>query len=125
MEHKLYFDEDRDVFYIHLIGDVTPEGYIEINQAYNHWEGGSPKKIIIDLTRTNMSTMVPWNRETRKRVSAQTEPFSSDTKVAVIGVTGISRMVMKIAFNVLGVTKTGKFFKSEGEALVWLKGDNV
>lgn len=121
MKHKLYFNEAQGVFHIHIIGDITPEGYIEINQTYNTWESGRPKKVIIDLTETNMSTMVPWDRETRQRVSKSTEAFTSDTKVAVIGVAGISRMVMKIAFNVLGVVKTGRFFKTEAEALAWLK----
>lgn len=121
MDHKLYLDEEQGVFYIHIIGNITPEGYIEINQTYNSWKGGKPKKVIIDLTETNMSTMVPWDRETRQRVSRSTEKFSSDTKVAVIGVSGISRMVMKIAFSVLGVVKTGRFFKTKEEALAWLK----
>ncbi|MBN2379304.1 STAS/SEC14 domain-containing protein [candidate division WOR-3 bacterium] len=121
MDHRLYLDEEQDVFHIHIVGDITPEGYIAINRTYNTWEGGKPKKVIIDLTETNMSTMVPWDRETRQRVTKSTEPFTSDTKVAVIGVTGISRMVMKIAFNVLGVVKTGRFFKTEAEALAWLK----
>lgn len=122
MDHKIEYDEARDVLFIHLVGDITPENYIELNRMYKEWPGEKPKKILIDLTRTELSTWVPWDRETRKRVNQSIEPFSADTKVAVLGVTAISKMVMKIAFNVLGVIKTSKFFSSEADALVWLKG---
>ena len=108
------------MFHVDIVGSITPDGYIEINKTYNTWAGGRPEKVIIDITETDMSTMVPWDRETRKRVNQSTEQFAASTKVAVIGSTTVTRMVMKIALSILGVLKTGKFFKTEEAALKWL-----
>ncbi|MBN2380576.1 STAS/SEC14 domain-containing protein [candidate division WOR-3 bacterium] len=121
MKHRINFDEGHGVLNIHFVGEITPEEYIALNEKYKSWPGEKPKRILIDLSETDLSTWVPWDRETRKRVNRSIEPFSKDTKVAVLGVTAISKMVMKIAFNVLGVIKTSKFFNTKQEAIFWLK----
>jgi len=45
-------------------------------------------------------------------------------KAGIIGASPISMMMAKIMMSILGKSKKTRFFKSESEALVWLKGEH-
>ncbi|MBD3286604.1 hypothetical protein GF338_09740 [candidate division WOR-3 bacterium] len=124
-KHRMYENNKYDVIHIEVVGSITPEGYMAINKRYSTWETGKPEKVIIDLSETDMSSMVPWDRPIRKKVKDSTEQFSPNAKVAVIGAdtSAISQLVMKITLNILGAIKTSKFFDNVEEALAWLEGE--
>ncbi|MBD3286652.1 STAS/SEC14 domain-containing protein, partial [candidate division WOR-3 bacterium] len=44
-------------------------------------------------------------------------------KVAVVGASPGARMIAKVALAITGVSKISRFFKTEDEALAWLKGN--
>jgi len=125
-KHRVYVNQEHGVLHIEVVGSITPEGYIAINKRYNTWESGKPEKVIIDLSETDMSSMVPWDRPIRKKVKEETEKFAPNAKVAVIGAdaSAISQLVMKITLNILGAIKTSKFFDNVEEAITWLKGNS-
>jgi hypothetical protein len=120
MKHELLFNDKLNTFFLRLVDEITPEDYIAINEFYKTLKEPKPQKVLIDITRTKMTTWKAWDRKTRDKVNASILPFPSGTRVAVVGATPVSRMVLKVALGVYKAIKTSRFFKTEDEALGWL-----
>jgi hypothetical protein len=61
-------------------------------------------------------------KEARQVIKSRSDEIPLD-KFAVIGASPSVRMIAKIVLSLLGRSDSSKFFKTEGEALAWLKGD--
>lgn len=124
MGFKLDFNEQKGVLYIIFVEEVTPDDVCKINNLNEMVPREKTEKIIVDISSTKMSTWAkPWDRETRRRVAESVPPNPLKSKVAIIGSSSVSRMLTKVGLTVIGKIKDSKFFKSEEDALAWLKGD--
>ena len=122
MKYKVWFDHEKDVLYIQTFDKLGKEEvYGIVNDVNKELKGKGPKQSIVDLTHGS-SAMV--DREARKtfREVGTPEAFASE-KIAVFGASPTVRMLAKVILAITGVSKRTRFFKTEQEALAWLKGE--
>ena len=62
------------------------------------------------------------DRETRHIIQKGALNFEFQ-KVALVGVSPVTRMIAKVILVILGNVKGSSFFETEEEAIAWLKGD--
>jgi alpha-L-fucosidase len=60
------------------------------------------------------------DQEARKALKQFSDTLKFD-KVAVTGANPATRMIMKIASSIMGISKITRFLKTDEEALAWLK----
>jgi hypothetical protein len=65
-------------------------------------------------------TLVKMDKETRKEFSKAQETARLD-KIAMFGANPMTRMTAKVVEVVTGNAGRSKFFKTEAQALAWLK----
>jgi len=76
--------------------------------------------VLVDMSQDkNPSSM---SKEARKAYKEHAAAINTE-KVAMVGANPVTRMTAKIALSVLGQSDRTRFFKSEEEAFVWLKGE--
>ncbi len=123
MGFKFETRDPDEILRIVFDGEITPDNICEINKLYADESKEGTQKILVDISQTKMSTWAtPWDRETRRRVAASVPANPPKSKVAIIGSSSISRMITKVGLSVIGKIKDSRFFKSEEEAVAWLKG---
>ncbi|MBD3285310.1 hypothetical protein GF338_03135 [candidate division WOR-3 bacterium] len=76
--------------------------------------------VLVDMSHDKDPSSM--SKEARKAYAEHTEIIKPE-KVAMVGANPVARMVAKIALSIMGRSDITKFFKTEDEALAWLKGD--
>ncbi len=115
-ENRLHLDEDN-IIRITIVGELDEETQIRINDAgyklMNTVEG--KVNALIDLNKAGKT--LPGARKRQIEISE----YEKTAKVALFGLHPVARVV---ASFFMGVTKKKdiRFFKTEKEALAWLKG---
>lgn len=75
--------------------------------------------VLVDMSQDkNPSSMTKEARKAYKEHAAIIKP----DKVAMMGASPVTRMFAKIALGVMGESDKTRFFKTEEEAISWLKG---
>lgn len=121
MKYKTWFDNEKDVLYVQVFDKLGKEdAHGIINDVNKALEGRSHKPSIVDLTQGTPS-VDKEAREAFKEIAIP-EAFTSE-KVAVFGASPGVRMIAKVLLTVTGFSKRTRFFKTEDEALRWLKGE--
>ncbi|MBN2379317.1 STAS/SEC14 domain-containing protein [candidate division WOR-3 bacterium] len=120
MKHRIDFDEKQGVLFIRIVKDVSPEEFLEVNKLIASMPQEKRKRILIDAS----DAVIPkWNREMREAIFRGTSATPPNTLTAVTGLSPALRVFSKTIINIAGKHSETKFFKSEEEALSWLKGD--
>lgn len=119
MNYMIWYDEDEGVLYLKTYTLLTVKEIEEILPLMaEHFKDRSHRYILADMT-DNHSGFV--DREARRLLKERANQIIFD-KMAVIGAGPATRMITKVALNVLGKTDQTRFHKTEKEALAWLKG---
>jgi hypothetical protein len=119
VRHKVFFDEEKGVAVIIHYDIIHADDAREmIDVLETILEGKSPKLLLDDSSRVSASRM---DKETRKIFMGAGEKVGLD-RVAVFGADSMTRMMSKIIFTIAGKIDSTKYFKTEEEALSWLKG---
>ncbi|MBD3284762.1 hypothetical protein GF359_00335 [candidate division WOR-3 bacterium] len=77
--------------------------------------------ILIDLSKGPAATL---DKEARKALKDAAMPDMFE-KIAIYGANPAMRMIAKIIFKITGSSESTRFYKSEEEAIAWLKGQEV
>jgi anti-anti-sigma factor len=113
-ELVIKLEKRGDVTLFDLQGDVTTFAEPHINEAYKNAHDVGTSKILLKfyedayINSGGIAVLIQMLAETRK----------NDQNVAI---TGLSKHFQKI-FNMVGITKFAKIYKSEKEALEGLSG---
>lgn len=119
MKHKIAYDEEEGILRIQYIGEIIPDEYRQTAEEVLKMPEENLKRILVDISQT-VTPM--WNRETRGMLAKST-PTIEGSRVAVIGASAAIRIISK-AFVHIGKTQSQtRFFKTEEEAVAWLKGE--
>jgi hypothetical protein len=120
VRHRAYYDEENGVARIvHYDVIYADDARQLVDTLKTLLEGKSPKLLLDDSTRVSASKM---DKETRKIFMGAGDAVELD-RVAVFGADPMTRMMSKIVFTVAGKIDSTKYFKTEEEALRWLKGE--
>ena len=114
-ENRIYLGEDN-IVRLTILGEVDEETEIGINEACYKFMNMVEGKMhaLIDLNRAGKTS--PGARKRQKEISEH----EKTGKVALFGLHPVARVV---ASFVMGISKNQdmRFFKTEEEALAWLK----
>ncbi|MBD3286603.1 hypothetical protein GF338_09735 [candidate division WOR-3 bacterium] len=120
LRHEVYYDDEngvaRIVHYDLIYADDARE-FLKILEVL--YTDKSPKLLLDDSSRVSAAKM---DKETRQIFMGAGEKLGID-KVAVFGADPMTRMMSKIIFTIAGKIDSTKYFKTEDEALKWLKGE--
>lgn len=118
MKYELWYDEGRGVLYLKTFTLLTREdieGLLPLVEK--HFEGKPHRHLLADMSE-NPAGFV--DQEARRLLKSEADSIRFD-KFAVVGASPATRMITKIAITLLGKSDVSRFFKTEEEALAWLK----
>ncbi|MBN2246782.1 MAG: STAS/SEC14 domain-containing protein [Candidatus Aminicenantes bacterium] len=121
MQHKVSYDEKNELVRIDVIGGIDEGDPEEMNQKFlKNVEGKPYKQLLIDLRESDPTG---GHNERRKELyDAVADAGFED--VALFGTTSATRLVVKVIIKLgtMGKRKMNiEFFKTEEEAVNWLK----
>lgn len=120
IRHKIYYDEQNSVARIEHYDTVNADDARRIVDAVAKLlEGKEHRYMMDDISRVSMAKL---DKETRKEFAKAGERIQLE-KIAMVGADPMTRMMSKVVVTLSGDAKRTKFFKTEKEALAWLKGD--
>lgn len=117
--YKVWFDADAGVLYVKTFKTIDAEDIHRLMPEVEKSLEGRPHRYIIGDLSQNPSDLL--TKEARQAFKRYTDTVNYD-RIAVIGVNPITRMIVKIAVTIIGQSGKTRFFKTETEALAWLKG---
>lgn len=118
-KYEVRYDEKVGALRIQTFDTLTKDDVHDIMSAVERELVGKDEKryVLVDLSQGS-SDMV--DKEARQAFKKASDP-SNFTKVALFGANPAVRMLAKVVLVVSGVSKKTRFFKSEAEALAWLR----
>jgi hypothetical protein len=117
--YKMWFDAEQGVLYVKTFKTIDAgEIHQLIPQVDKSLEGKPRRYIIGDLSENPTD---PLTKEARQAFKQYANSINYD-RIAVIGVNPFTRMVVKIGVKIVGQSDKTRFFKTEAQALAWLKG---
>jgi hypothetical protein len=117
MNHEVRFDEKQYILHVRFVEEVTPEEYREVSQHILSMPEAKRQRILIDVSEASMPK---WSREVRQALAESTDT-PVNTRTAVIGISPALRVLSKAIIRVAGKHSETRFFKTEEEAIRWLK----
>jgi hypothetical protein len=121
MNHKVYCDETQNILYIRFVGKVDASGYRKVAEQINALPVEKRLQLIVDLS----DAAAPfWDRKTRQ-VLADGTVQSDKSRMAVFGASPAIRVIAKMMLIALGQRDRTRFFKTEAQALAWLKEEKL
>lgn len=119
MNYKAWFNEDNGVLYVKTFKTMDEKDVHDLMPRIEElFENRKPRLILGDLAENPSDPLTKEARQAFKEYS--TVDYD---RIAVIGVNPFTRMIVKIAVKIVGQADKTRFFKTEEEALTWLKGD--
>jgi len=119
MKHKVYYDEENKVMVLRVIGEYTLEDAEETTRVMEKiTEEKGIQSLMADLTQTPPKL----DKKVREMMREQAERYDLG-KMALVITNPAVRMIGKIVISTMGSGDTTRFFKTDEEALAWLKGD--
>lgn len=120
MKYKVWYNEEVEALYIQTFERLTKDDVGEIMARVNATlEGRQRRFVMVDLSEGS-SDMV--DKEARQAFKEIADPDDFE-KLAVFGANPSVRMLAKVVLAITGVSSKTRFFKTEAQALRWLKGE--
>jgi hypothetical protein len=117
--YETWYDEKHEVLYLKTFHTMTEEDVREaMALSETKYKGIDIQYALVDMSE---ATAEPISKGARKAFKEHTG-IMNYKKVAVVGANPAVRMLAKVALAVIGKSKVTRFFKTEAEALAWLKG---
>lgn len=121
-KYELSYNDKDDVLCLRILGVVTGEDLRELMPLVQKmFEGKARRCALIDMSQTVQVDSKVMTKEMREAYKELTDLMDSD-KSAIFGASPAVCMMAKIALAITKRSKSTRFFKTEEEALVWLKG---
>jgi hypothetical protein len=116
MEHKIWYDEEKQVIHLQVKGDLSSEETLVLGKKCNEMLEGKPyRQMIVDLQGfKNMES-----RETRTVSNAMLNQ-AGITDVAYVGASAVARMIAKVLMKLGSLKAASDFFKGFDEANIWI-----
>ena len=119
MKHETKFDPQTGIMYMKIKGSYTIEEAIETEKFMKtQTKDRDSYMLLADLREAPASL----DKEVRRRLQGEIADQELE-KVAMIVTNPGVRMIGKIVIATMGKSKNTRFFKTEEEALAWLKGN--
>ena len=119
MKHKVYYDEENKVLVLRVIGEYTIEDAEETTKVMEKiTDEKGVQSFLADLTQTPPKL----DKKVRQLMREQSERYNLG-KMALVITNPAVRMIGKIVISTMGSGDSTGFFKTEEEALAWLKGE--
>lgn len=119
MNYKLWYDAERKIIYLKTFKTMTAEDVHQLMaQAAEEFEGKEADFSLIDMTDAGTEHLGKDTRDAFKQYADSLEY----KKIAIVGANPVTRMLARVALAVTGKSKIARFFKTEAQALEWLKG---
>jgi|GEM_PF-875961 len=123
-KYILSYDNENDILYLKLLGLVYAEDLPEFIPRYQKLLADKPRRyLLIDMVESVKMDPSTLNKEMRNAYKELLDQIDID-KAAIFGTTPAMRMVARIALALSKWSNTTKFFKTEDEALGWLKEES-
>ncbi|NLI97722.1 STAS/SEC14 domain-containing protein [bacterium] len=119
MNYEMWFDEKNGVLYVKTLAMLERADVEDIIPEVAEMLAGKEHRYILGDLAQNPSGLL--TKDARTAFKENAENLQVD-KIAIIGANPSIRMIAKIALTIMGKSDIAKFFKTEEEALVWLKG---
>lgn len=120
MNYEMWYNEEHGVLYFKSFRTVKEADVHEIVPLMNKLlEGKEHRYVLADLTEAEQN---PITKEARRAFKQYAGPTDYE-KVAIVGAKPIARMATKIILTIMRSSHITQFFKTESEALAWLKGE--
>ncbi|MBN2379316.1 STAS/SEC14 domain-containing protein [candidate division WOR-3 bacterium] len=120
MNYKIWFDKELGVARFKVLAMLTEEDVNEYIPGLNKLLRGKEYRCVLGDLSENPPGMLDGSA--RKAFKSQAKELDWD-KIAFFGAAPASRMLAKAAVFALGMSKITRFFKTEEEAISWLKGE--
>jgi hypothetical protein len=119
VKHELFFDEEKNVIVLRVKGSFNIQDAIETTDKMD--ELGKNKKRILVLA--DLREAPPnLDKDVRQLMKDLSKRMKME-KFAMIVTNPAVRIIGKIVIATMGNAKGSAFFKTEEEALQWLKGE--
>lgn len=120
MNYTIRYDEEHDALYVKTLAMLTAEDVHEmIPKIKEIFKGKGHRRVIGDISQNPAGLL---SKDARNAFRSFADELVFD-KIAIIGANPATRMIAKIALQVMGRANVSRFFQSEEEALDWLKGE--
>jgi hypothetical protein len=120
LRHEIFYDEGCGAARIVHYDEITADDARQIVDAVAEiLKDKEHRYMIDDGTRVTLTKM---DKETRKEFAKAGERIQLE-KIAMFGANPMTRMMSKVVVALSGDAKRTRFFKTEDEALAWLKGE--
>lgn len=117
MEHKTWYDEENELLRLAVIGPYSTQEAIALRKSFHELLEGKPRRqLMVDLTEAGKME----SRETRK-VQNDILKEAEITDVAYVGAAAATRMIAKVLMKLGSLNAVTDFFKTDDQALSWLK----
>ena len=119
MKHEITWDEANGCVRLKLVGEfAVDEAKFVTDRMEVLFADRKPRLFIVDHTLSPD----PVGAETRALLERRAVDLRID-RFAFFGMTNLNRMIARIIMSVAGRSETTWFFKTEAEALAWLRAD--
>lgn len=119
MKHRVYYEQENGVLRVEIVGELMyEEASPIIHTIQKELAVREHGYILADMSRTPSFQL---DRKTRKILQEEAVTLNLD-KIAIVGANPVIRMLAKVLVTVIGRGKSSQFFKTDKEALAWLKG---
>ncbi|MBD3285313.1 hypothetical protein GF338_03150 [candidate division WOR-3 bacterium] len=118
MKYKVWHDKDNDVIRFSQNESLNADDIREVTpQIEKLARDTGLKHIIIDLSKGATATLDKGARQALKEF-AMPDMFD---KIAIFGANPAMKMIAKVIFTITRSSESTNFFKTEDDALAWLK----
>jgi hypothetical protein len=119
MKHELYYDGEKQVIVLRIKGEFKIDEARETLRMMEDLTGGMDSILVL----TDMSEApARLDRDVRELMKDITKKINI-AKTALVMTNPAVRMVSKIVVSAMGNSDNSGFFKTEEEAMAWLKGE--
>ncbi|MBN2379296.1 STAS/SEC14 domain-containing protein [candidate division WOR-3 bacterium] len=121
MKYEIRLDKEHGLLRLIIFESIDKENVDEMMPAMaRELDTMTRRLVLVDMSNDKNSTSM--TKRARKAYKEHAAAINTD-KVAMVGASPITRMFAKIALGVMGKSEQTRFFKTEEDALAWLKGD--
>ncbi|MBN2380577.1 STAS/SEC14 domain-containing protein [candidate division WOR-3 bacterium] len=123
-KYKLSYNDEDDILCLKIFGVITGEDLREMMPMLQKILDGKPRRyVLIDMSHSVQAGPNVMTKEMREAYKEMTVLMDSD-KSAIFGASPVVRMAAKIALAVTKRWENTRFFKTEEEAVAWLKKED-
>jgi hypothetical protein len=118
---KIWYDDKLETLRIKNYYPLTKEDVTKLLPLVNKLlENRKHRCFLVDLSEVPLEKMV--DKESRQAIRSYNDNKNFE-KIAVFGASPVVRMIAKVMISVAGSSGMTRFFKSEDEAVDWIKGE--